>query len=70
MALIFLFDYAEYARLFLTLSQNLTTTLLIHVECSTTFGINGTGADGDVTVSAEQQEIAAYVFADTQATGA
>lgn len=41
-----------------------------HVECSTTFGINGTGADGDVTVSAEQQEIAAYVFADTQATGA
>lgn len=41
-----------------------------HVECSTTFGINGTGADGGVTVSAEQQEIAAYVFADTQATGA
>lgn len=41
-----------------------------HVECSTTFGINGTGADGNVTVSAEQQEIAAYVFADTQATGA
>jgi TP901-1 family phage major tail protein len=41
-----------------------------HVECSTTFGINGTGADGDVTVSVEQQEIAAYVFADTQKTGA
>lgn len=42
-----------------------------HVEVSTTFGINGTGVDGDVTVTTEQQEIAAYVFADTiQATGA
>lgn len=41
-----------------------------YVECSTTFAINGTGADGDVTVSAEQQEIAAYVFTDTQKTGA
>lgn len=40
------------------------------VECSTTFGINGTGVDGDVTVTVEQQEIAAYVFADTQKTGA
>lgn len=42
-----------------------------HVEVSTTFGINGTGVDGDVTVTTEQQEIAAYVFADTtKATGA
>lgn len=41
-----------------------------HVEVSTTFAINGTGADGDVTVSAEQQEIAQYVFADTTKTGA
>lgn len=41
------------------------------VECSLTFGINGTGAKGEVTVSAAQQEIAAYVFADTaQKTGA
>lgn len=40
------------------------------IECSTTFGINGTGADGDVTVSSEQQEIANYVFADTAKTGA
>ena len=40
------------------------------VEVSTTFGINGTGADGDVTVSVEQQEIASYVFADTTKTGA
>lgn len=41
-----------------------------HVECSTTFAINGEGADGDVTVSVEQQEVAAYVFTDTQKTGA
>lgn len=40
------------------------------VEISTTFGINGTGADGDVTVTVEQQELAAYVFKDTQKTGA
>lgn len=36
-----------------------------YVECSTTFAINGTGVDGDVTVTADQQEIAAYVFTDT-----
>lgn len=36
------------------------------VECSLTFGINGAGAPGDVTVTVEQQEAAAYVFADTQ----
>lgn len=41
-----------------------------HVEVSTTFAINGTGVDGDVTVTAEQQEIANYVFKDTQKTGA
>ena len=40
------------------------------VECSITYGVNGTGADGDVTVSAEQQEIAKYVFTDTAKTGA
>lgn len=40
------------------------------VEVSTSFKINGSGADGNVTVSAEQQEIASYVFADTQKTGA
>lgn len=37
------------------------------VECSLTFGINGAGASGDVTVTADQQEVAAYVFADTTA---
>ena len=37
------------------------------VECSLTFGINGVGAPGPVTVTADQQAIAAYVFADTTA---
>lgn len=40
------------------------------VECSLTFGINGTGADGDVTVTTAQQEIANYTFKDTAKTGA
>lgn len=40
------------------------------VECSLTFGINGAGVRGEVTVSAEQQEMANYVFTDTQKTGA
>ncbi len=41
-----------------------------HAEYSTTFAINGAGAKGDVTVTAEQQAVAAYVFKDTQKTGA
>lgn len=40
------------------------------VQCSLTFGINGSGAAGDVTVSIDQQEVAAYVFTDTTKTGA
>ena len=40
------------------------------VEVSLTFAVNGTGVKGDVTVSEEQQEIANYVFTDTQKTGA
>ena len=40
------------------------------VEVSLTFGINGNGVAGDVTVSAEQQEIANYAFTDTAKTGA
>lgn len=40
------------------------------VEVSTTFAINGMGADGDVTVTAENQEIANYVFTDSAKTGA
>lgn len=35
------------------------------VEVSLTFGINGSGAEGDVTVTTEQQEEASYVFKDT-----
>ena len=35
------------------------------VEVSLTFGVNGDGAAGNVTVTAEQQEAAAYAFADT-----
>ena len=41
-----------------------------YVEVSLSFAINGAGVKGDVTVSAEQQEVAAYVFKDTQSTGA
>ena len=41
-----------------------------HAEYSTTFAINGAGAKGDVTVTKEQQAVAAYVFKDTQKTGA
>ena len=49
---------------------SLTSSAEEHAEYSTTFGINGKGAKGEVTVTAEQQEIAQYVFKDTEATGA
>ncbi|MFQ8602230.1 MAG: phage major tail protein, TP901-1 family [Anaerovoracaceae bacterium] len=39
-------------------------------EVSLTFGINGNGVDGYATVTEQQQEIANYVFADTQKAGA
>ena len=38
------------------------------VEVSLTFGVNGTGKDGNVTVSADQQAQADYVFKDSQKT--
>lgn len=41
-----------------------------HVEVSLTFAVNGSGVRGEVTVSAEQQAVAEYVFADTTKTGA
>lgn len=41
-----------------------------YVTVSMTFGINGNGAEGYATVSKEQQELASYVFADTQKTEA
>ena len=37
------------------------------VEYSLTFGLNGKGADGQVTVSPSQQDEAQYAFADTTA---
>lgn len=40
------------------------------VELSLTFKLEGNGAKGYATVTAEQQEIAAYAFKDTQKTGA
>lgn len=40
------------------------------VEVELTFAINGSGVKGDVTVTAEQQEVANYVFKDTEKTGA
>lgn len=48
----------------------LTSSAEEHAEYECTFAINGSGAKGDVTVTAEQQEVATYVFKDTQKTGA
>lgn len=42
-----------------------------YVECSLTFGIEGTGADGEVTLTGQQQEmIELYGFADIKKTEA
>lgn len=41
-----------------------------HVEVSLTFGINGSGKRGDVTVSAKEQEDANYLFKDSVQEGA
>lgn len=41
-----------------------------YVECSLSFGIEGSGADGEATVSESQQELANYVFKDTLKSGA
>lgn len=38
-----------------------------NVEVSLTFGINGKGADGNVTVSTSQQDDGQYTFVDTPA---
>lgn len=48
----------------------LTSSAEEHAEYECTFAINGSGAKGDVTVSAEQQAVATYVFKDTTSTGA
>ena len=60
---------AKYFQGYVT-EFGLTSSAEDHAEASLTFGIEGTGADGYATVSAEQQEIASYVFADTEKTGA
>lgn len=60
---------AKYFQGYLT-EMEITSNAEDFVEISLTFGINGNGADGYATVSDEQQEIASYVFADTQKTGA
>ena len=36
-----------------------------HVECSLTFGINGSGVKGDVTVTDAEQAVASYAFKDS-----
>lgn len=41
-----------------------------NVEVSMTFGINGKGADGDVTVPSSQQDDGQYSFVDTPKTSA
>lgn len=41
-----------------------------YVSYTLEFGINGNGADGDVTVTVAQQETAAYAFSDSVKTGA
>ena len=40
-----------------------------NVEVSLTFGVNGSGKRGNVTVTAQQQEVAAYVFKDSVKEG-
>ena len=47
---------------------NTTSSAEDMVEKSLTFGVNGTGAEGWVTVTPSQQEDANYVFTDTPAT--
>lgn len=45
----------------------LTSNAEDHAEYSLTFGINGSGKSGSVSVTSEQQEAAAYAFKDTTA---
>ena len=45
----------------------LTSSAEEHAEYETTFGINGKGVKGNVTVTKDQQAMAEYAFADTTA---
>ena len=60
---------AKYFQGYVT-EYELTSSAEDHAEASLTFGLEGTGADGYATLTEEQQEIASYVFADTEKTGA
>ena len=60
---------AKYFQGYVT-EFGMTSSAEDHAEASLTFGVEGTGAEGYATVSDEQQEIASYVFADTEKTGA
>lgn len=60
---------AKYFQGYVT-EFGLTSSAEDHAEASLTFGLEGIGADGYATVSDEQQELASYVFADTEKTGA
>lgn len=60
---------AKYFQGYLT-ELEVTSNAEDNVEVSLTFGINGNGQDGWATVTVKQQEIASYVFTDTQKTGA
>lgn len=53
-----------YYQAYLT-ELTLTSSSEDHAEYSTTFAVNGTGAKGEVTVTAEQQAVADYAFKDT-----
>lgn len=54
----------EYFQGYLTELEK-TSSAEEYVEISLTFGVNGKGAKGDVTVTAEQKALAEYVFRDT-----
>ena len=49
--------------------MTLTSSAEDLAEISLTYGANGTGVAGDVTVTAAQQEAASYTFVDTPKTG-
>jgi len=59
----------KYFQGYLT-SFDTTSSAEDYVEKSITFGVNGVGKSGNVTVTTAQQEIADYAFKDTPATGA
>lgn len=59
---------AKYFQGYLT-ELKYTSNAEDNVEVSLTFGCNGKGEAGYATVTKEQQELANYVFADTQKTG-